>query len=77
MWAGFHVARLPIGWIPSTHTPWWPDSQVDRTKREQNPEFSEPIVETILRGENVMWPVFKEDRIQVDKHAGEQNSKWT
>ena len=24
-----------------------------------------------------MWPVFKKDRIQVDKHAGEQNAKWT
>ena len=34
-------------------------------------------METILRGENVMWPVFKKDRIQVDKHAGEQNAKWT
>ena len=34
-------------------------------------------METILRGQNVMWPDFKEDRIQVDKHAGEQNAKWT
>ena len=34
-------------------------------------------METILRGQNAMWQDFKEDRIQVDKHAGEQNAKWT
>ena len=34
-------------------------------------------MEAILRWQNVMWPDSKEDRIQVDKHAGEQNAKWT
>ena len=44
------------------------ESQVDRTKREQNPELTEPIVDTILRGEDVMWPHSKVEKIQVDKH---------
>ena len=43
------------------------ESQVDRTKREQNPELTEPIVDTILRGEDVMWPGSKVDKSQVDK----------
>ena len=67
-WAEGHVARLPSGQKPRRQTPSWIESQVDRTKREQNPELKEPIADTILRGEDVMWPDSKLDKIQVDKH---------
>ena len=69
--------QTPKGQIPSRDTPRWPDSQEDRTKGEQNPKLTEPVVDPILRWQNVMWPDSKVDRIQVDKHAGEQNAKWT
>ena len=59
----------------------WPNSkvdriQVDRTKREQNPELTEPILSTSLDGQNVIWPDSQEDQIQVRKYPDEQNAKW-
>ena len=63
-----HVARLASGENPSRQTPSWTESQVDRAKREQNAELTEQIMDTILFGENVMWPDSKVDKIQEDKH---------
>ena len=68
MWPECHVARLPSKLIPSRQPPRWTDSQVDRTKSEHHPELKEPIVDTILLGQIVMWPDSKVDRIQEDKH---------
>ena len=75
MFAECHVARLQSVQIPIRHTPRRTDSQVDRTKSEHNPELTEPIEETILRGRNVMWLDSQVDKIQVDKHTLEQNPK--
>ena len=39
--------------------------------------MTEPIVDTILFGENVIWPDSKVDKIQDDKHPVGQISKKT
>ena len=59
----------------SRQTPSLTDFQEDRTKREHKAELTEPIVETILRGQNVMWPDSLGDRIQVGKHPVGQTAK--
>ena len=64
------MARFQSGQIPSRQPTRWKDFEEDRTKREKNPELTEPRVDTILRGQNVTWPGSREDRIQVDKHPG-------
>ena len=68
LWTDCHVARLPSELIPCRQPPRWTDSQVDRTKSEHNPDLTEPIVDTILLGETVMWPDSKVDKIQEGKH---------
>ena len=75
-WAECHVTRLQSGQNPSRQTPSWTESQVDRSKLEQNPELTKPLVDTILRGQHVMWPDFLVERIQVDKYPGGQTPKW-
>ena len=37
--------------------------------------LTESMVDTILRGQNVMWQDLQVDRIQVDKHLDVQNPK--
>ena len=71
------MARFQSGQIPRRQPTRWKDLEVDRTKREKKQELTEPILDTILRGQKVMWPGSREDRIQVDKHPGEQNAKRT
>ena len=71
------MARLANGQNPSRQTPSWRESQVDRTSSEHNPELTEPKVDTILFGENVIWPDSKVDKIQDDKHPVREISKKT
>ena len=75
MWAECHVARLQREQNPSKQTGRRIDSKVDRTTRRQSLELTEPIVDTILGEQNVMWPDSIVDRIQVDKHQGGQALK--
>ena len=71
------MARLQRGQNPSIQTRRWTDSQVDRTRPRQNRELKEPVVGTIIRGQNVMWPDSMVDKIQIDKHLGGQTPKYT
>ena len=59
----------------SRQTSNWTDFQNERTKRKQNPELTEPVVHTILSGQNGMWPDSQVDIIQVDKQPVRQNPK--
>ena len=58
-------------------SPRWTNSQVDATNSEENPDLTEPIVDTILHGHNVMLPDSKLDGIKVDRTKSEQNPDWT
>ena len=75
MWAECHLARLQRGQNPSKQTRRCTDSKVERTTRRQSLELTKPIVDTILGEQNVRWPDFIVDRIQVDKHQGRQAPK--
>ena len=50
----------------SRQTPSWKDFKEDRTTRGQNPELTEAKVDTILGGQNFMWPGPQVDGIQID-----------
>ena len=66
MWAECHVPRLQSGQNPSRQTSRWTDFKEDRTTRGQNPELTEAKVDTILGGQNFMWPDSQVDGIQID-----------
>ena len=70
-----HVDRHPSDPNQSRIAPRWTDSEVDRTKIEQNPDLTEPAVDTILCKKNVMWPDYQVERFQEDKNPGEQTPK--
>ena len=67
------MARLPSGQHPYRQTSSWTDYKEDRTKREHNPELTEPIEDKILCGQNVMWPEAQVDGFKIDKHQGGLN----
>ena len=58
-------------------SPRWTNSQVDAINSEENPDLTEPIVDTILHGQNVMLPDSKVDGVKVDRTKSEQNPDWT
>ena len=52
-------------------------SQVDKTEREQNPEWLQPTPDTNLNWQNIMCTGFQVHKIQADKHTGGQTPKKT
>ena len=67
--------RFPSGQKPSRQTFSCTDFQEDGPKREQKRELTEPIVDRILRGQNVIWLHSQVYRFQVDKHPDGQTPK--
>ena len=58
-------------------SPRWTNSQVNAINSEENPDLTEPIVDTILHGQNVMLPDSKVDGGKVERTKSEQNPDWT
>ena len=70
-------ARLPSGKNPSRETPSWTESQVERIKRQQNPEVDRTNSGHKPTGREFMSPNSQEERFQVDKHPDGQTPKKT
>ena len=67
-----HLDGLPSWQNQSGKSARWTDCKVDGTKSENNQELTELIVDTILRGQNVMWQDYQ-DR----QNSSRQTPSWT
>ena len=71
------MGRIQSGQNQSRQSPRPTDSKVESTKIEHNPELKEPIMDTILSGQNVMWLDSQIYGLQVDRHPDGQTPKKT
>ena len=67
-----HLDGLPSWQNQSGKGARWTDCKVDWTKSESNQELTELIVDTILRGQNVLWQDYQ-DR----QNSSRQTPSWT
>ena len=71
------MGRIQSGQNQSRQSPRPTDSKVDSIEIEHNPELKEPIMDTILSGQNVKWLDSKVDALQVDRHPVRLTPKET